>query len=323
MRAVLQAISDELIRLKYEGEQTVPVSEKTLIGLRALVRRRAGKAKTPGVEPGTESAAVGARSAAPGVTEAPTPRQPRAASLPIVLPALPATTPPSAKPLAPSLPPPPVVELPQGDKATRWAALQAIITTHPVCAAQVSPGKKLVLGVGPLDAKIFFVGDAPGEEEELAGEPFVGPAGQLLDRMIRGMGLERGQVYIGSLLCWRPLPLAAEGAEQLGHRSPTPEEMAFCLPFLQAAIDIVKPDLIVALGGSAAQGLLGGNFTTLAAARSKWHEVAGTPLMVTYHPSYLLRSASNRSKRAVWEDLLLVMEKARLPISEKQRQYFL
>jgi uracil-DNA glycosylase family 4 len=85
----------------------------------------------------------------------------------------------------------------------------------------------------------------------------------------------------------------------------------------------VQPELIVALGGTAAQGLLGAKFTTLGAARSRWHDFAGKPLMVTYHPSYLLRSGSVKSKRAVWEDLLQVMERAKLPISDKQRGYFL
>jgi DNA polymerase len=99
--------------------------------------------------------------------------------------------------------------------------------------------------------------------------------------------------------------------------------MSFCLPFLRAAIEVVQPDLLVVLGGTAAQGLLGDKFTTLAAVRSKWHEFAGRPLMVTYHPSYLLWSNSKRSKRAVWEDLLQVMERAGLPITEKQRGYFL
>ncbi len=222
-----------------------------------------------------------------------------------------------------ALPPPPVVTLPEWDKAARWAALKHAATQDPVCLANVRPGKKAVLGVGALDAKIFFVGEAPGAEEEIAGEPFVGPAGQLLTKMIAGMGLKREQVYIGNILCWRPQLPTPPGAEQIGNRAPTPDEMAYCLPYLRASIEIVRPQLIVALGGTAAQGLLGAKFTTLAATRSKWHDFGGTPLMVTYHPSYLLRSGTTKSKRAVWEDLLKVMERAELPISEKQRGYFL
>ncbi len=304
MRAVLQAISDELLRLKAEGDVSVPVTEETLRGLRAVVKARAAAAGSVIGDEAKESPAANVTAARPGA----------AFAKPVTMAA--------AAPAA-VLPPPPVVTLPEGDKATRWAALKEIATKDPVCLAQVRPGKKAVLGVGSLDAKIMFVGEAPGAEEEIAGEPFVGPAGQLLTKMIAAMGLRREGVYIGNILCWRPQLPTPPGAEQIGNRPPTPEEMAFCLPFLRASIDVVKPEMIVALGGTAAQGLLGAKFTTLGAVRSQWHDFGGTPLMVTYHPSYLLRSNSNRSKRAVWEDLLKVMERAALPISDKQRGYFL
>lgn len=318
MRAVLQAISDELLRLKSEGEHSVPVSDATLAGLRALVAAQAGTtaaatAKTTAVAAvaATPSAPAPARAAPPPLAFNPEP----AAARPVVK--LPAPV------AAPALPPPPVVVLPEGDKAARWAALKDMVANNPTCLANLRPGKKTVLGAGSLDAKIFFVGDAPGAEEETQGEPFVGPEGQLLTRMIGAMGVKREQVFIGSILCWRPQLPTPAGAEQIGSRTPTPEEMAFCLPFLRAAIDIVRPDLLVALGGTAAQGLMGAGFTTLGAARGNWNEFAGKPLMVTYHPSYLLRNGSNRSKRMVWEDLLKVMERAGLPISDKQRGYFL
>jgi DNA polymerase len=100
--------------------------------------------------------------------------------------------------------------------------------------------------------------------------------------------------------------------------------VAYCLPYLEAQIDIVEPALVVALGVSAAQGLLGpGTFKALGEIRGRWRERAGRPLMVTYHPSYILRSPTNRTKRLIWEDLLLVMAKAGLPISEKQQNFFL
>jgi len=99
--------------------------------------------------------------------------------------------------------------------------------------------------------------------------------------------------------------------------------MAFCLPFLRAQLAIVRPAVIVALGATAAEGLLGhGSFKALREVRSRWHDFAGRPLMVTYHPAYILRNQSNRSKREVWEDLLQVMERTGLPISEKQRGYY-
>lgn len=321
MRAVLLAISEELARLKAEGEQVVPVSEEALAGLRALVRAQAADA--PGAAatgapvplaptaPSFTRAAQGAADAGSAGGFAGSPMKAPAPAVRLA-PAAPAVV----------LPPPPVVVLPDGDKAARWAALQELAASHPVCRQHVRPGKKAVLGAGSLDARIFFVGDAPGAEEEAQGEPFVGPAGELLTKMIVGMGLKREQVFIGSLVCWRPSMSALSGAEQIGDRPPSVEEMAFCLPFLRAAVEIVRPTLLVALGGAAAQGLLAEKFTSLGAVRSKWHDFGGLPLIVTYHPSYLLRSASNKSKRAVWEDLLQVMERAELPISEKQRGFF-
>jgi DNA polymerase len=214
--------------------------------------------------------------------------------------------------------------LPAGDKVTRWAGLRDLVLNHPVCVAQVRPGKKVVLGVGSLDAQIMFVGEAPGAEEEIQGEPFVGPAGQLLTKMIHGMGLKREEVYIGNIMNWRPQLPGGSGPDQVGNRPPTAMEMAFCLPFLRAQIEIVQPMVLVALGKTALDGLLGpGRFKTLGEARGCWHEFAGKPVMVTYHPSYILREPTNRKKRLIWEDLLKVMDRTGLPVSEKQRAYFL
>jgi DNA polymerase len=222
------------------------------------------------------------------------------------------------------------VALPAGEKPARWQALQEQVLNDPVCRAHVRPGRKVVFGVGNLDARIMFVGEAPGAEEEQQGEPFVGPAGQLLNKMIRAMGLERGDVYIGNIMNWRPeLPSRGDGP-QVGNREPTAEEMAFCLPFITAQIDVVSPALIVALGATAARGLLGPHsFRTLGEVRGRWHDYRGRPLRVTYHPSYLLhkevdgRTAEQRAKRTAWEDFLAVMERAGLPITDKQRHFFL
>jgi DNA polymerase len=175
----------------------------------------------------------------------------------------------------------------------------------------------------------MFVGEAPGADEEDRGEPFVGRAGQLLDRMIKAMGLERSQVYIGNILNWRPeMPRNPDGS-QTGNRPPTAEEMAYCLPFIRAQIEVVAPRVLVALGKTAVDGLLGADrFKTMGAARGAWHEYGGIPLRATYHPSYLLRqegltsASAMKIKRDAWEDLLAVMERAGLPISEKQRGFF-
>ena len=221
------------------------------------------------------------------------------------------------------LPDAPEVKLPAGDKPERWNALLAMVKADPVCGQELRPGKQVVLGVGDLDAEIFFCGEAPGAEEEQQGEPFVGPAGQLLTRMIGAMGLKRAEVYIGNIMNWRPRLPTEEGREQVGNRPPTAAEMTYCLPYLRAQLDVVKPRVIVALGATAAKGLLGfDRFKALGEVRGKWHDFEGTPVMVTYHPSYILRNQSNRSKRVIWEDLLHVMERVELPISDKQRGFF-
>jgi uracil-DNA glycosylase family 4 len=176
----------------------------------------------------------------------------------------------------------------------------------------------VVFGVGDPEARILFVGEAPGEEEDLQGEPFVGRAGQLLTKMIGAMGLTREQVYIANILKCRPdMPAGSSG-----NRKPTNDEMDTCLPYLRAQIDVIQPEVMIALGGTAIEGLLGpvGGITRL---RGKFLEYRGIPLMPTFHPSYLLRNASNTEKRKVWEDLMQVMERTGMPISEKQRGYFL
>lgn len=318
MRLALTALTDELKRLRASGVKSVAVSEESLTALRGVVAAQ-GKKSVPPTPPSSSSA-----SASTKVDASPTPAKSMHSSPAPLRAAPPVAAPVAAEPKAPSLPPPPVVSLPAGDKAVCWEALRARVLGDPVCAGRVRPGKKVVLGVGSLDAKIMFVGEAPGAEEEIQGEPFVGPAGQLLTKMIQGMGLKREQVYIGNIMNWRPeMPLNAVGV-QYGNRPPTVEEMGYCLPYLRAQIAVVNPDVLVALGATAAQGLLGfGAFKTLGEVRGRWHGFEGKPLMVTYHPSYILREPTNRKKRMIWEDLLQVMERAAMPVSEKQRGYFL
>lgn len=303
--------------MKAAGVKTVPVDDGSLAALRRVVQARtAAPAAKPAVAV-TEAPSASVKEAPAAPAEPPAWRPPA----PTVAPArisVPATT------GAVTIPAPKPFTLPAGDKAARMDALRAHVLGDPVCGAHVRPGKKVVLGVGSVDARIMFVGEAPGAEEEVQGEPFVGPAGQLLTKMIGAMGLKREDVYIGNIMNWRPeMPVNASGV-QYGNRPPTEEEMRYCLPYLRAQIEIVNPDLLVALGATAAQGLLGfGSFKALGEVRGRWREFAGKPLMITYHPSYILRNQSNRSKRMIWEDLLKVMERAELPISDKQRGYFL
>lgn len=177
----------------------------------------------------------------------------------------------------------------------------------------------MVFATGNPEARVMLVGEAPGYQEEREREPFVGPAGQKLNDILKAMGISREEVYISNIVKFRP----ATPKQTTNNRKPTAEEMAACMPFVRAEIGIVKPECIIALGGTAAEGLLGleGSVTSM---RGKWHEISGTPVRVSYHPSYLLQSGgSNNVKRQVWEDMLAVMEKLGLPISEKQRGYFL
>ena len=188
------------------------------------------------------------------------------------------------------------------------------------CSNLVASRKNVVFGVGSIDAELMFIGEAPGAEEDEQAEPFVGRAGQLLTKIIQTMGLSREQVYIANILKCRP----DTPGQDYGNRPPTPEEMERCLPYLHAQIDLIKPKAIVALGATAVDGLFGKvpglGITKL---RGKWREYRGIPVMPTYHPSYLLRPNPNNIKREAWEDMLQVMERLQMPISEKQRGYFL
>ena len=185
------------------------------------------------------------------------------------------------------------------------------------CPNLASSRKSVVFGVGNINAELMFVGEAPGADEDAQGEPFVGAAGQLLTKIITATGLSRADVYIANILKCRP----DTPGQTSGNRKPTPAEMATCIPYLHEQIDLIRPKVIVALGGTAVEGLLGK--TGIMKLRGQWHTYRETPLMPTYHPSYLLRNQSLTEKRRVWEDMLAVMEKLEMPISEKQRNFFL
>jgi len=206
-------------------------------------------------------------------------------------------------------------------EANKHNALVAI--NERVCACTKCPNlansrTQTVFGVGNPDADLMFVGEAPGADEDARGEPFVGKAGQLLTRIIKAMGFAREEVYIANILKCRPdTPGSA-----YGNRPPTPREMQTCRPYLMEQIDIIQPRVIVALGAVAVEGLLGTR-APMRELRGRWNSFNGTPLMVTYHPAYLLRNQSPSEKRKVWEDMMQVLERLEKPISEKQRNYFL
>lgn len=178
----------------------------------------------------------------------------------------------------------------------------------------------MVFAVGNPNADIMFIGEAPGAEEERQREPFVGSAGQLLTKIISAMGLNRTDVYISNICKFRP-EIESQGS---ANRKPTPLEMRTCLPFVLAEIDIVQPKVIVALGTTAAEGL--GIEGAVSKNRGRYHSIRDIPVVVTYHPSYLLRQEQEgrgiAAKRQSWEDILMAMEKAGLPITDKQRGFF-
>jgi uracil-DNA glycosylase family 4 len=186
------------------------------------------------------------------------------------------------------------------------------------CAHLARSRTQTVFGVGNPDAELMFVGEAPGADEDARGEPFVGRAGQLLTRIIETMGLSRDEVYIANILKCRPdMPKGVPG-----NRPPTPEEMRTCISYLIEQIEIIQPRVVVALGATAVEGLLGAR-GAMRELRGKWRSYHDTPLMITYHPSYLLRNQSPGEKRKVWEDMMAVLEKLDRPISDRQRNYFL
>ena len=180
-----------------------------------------------------------------------------------------------------------------------WPQLERAVAGCTRCA--LAGGRtNTVFGVGDRAARWMVVGEAPGAEEDRQGEPFVGRAGQLLNSMLRAIGLAREQVFIANVLKCRPP----------GNRDPLPEEVRCCLPYLHRQIALIGPALIVCVGRIAAQNLLATD-TPIGKLRGRPHELApfGVPVVVTYHPAYLLRSPGE--KRKAWDDLKLAMEVAR------------
>ncbi|MBN1959496.1 MAG: uracil-DNA glycosylase [Deltaproteobacteria bacterium] len=157
----------------------------------------------------------------------------------------------------------------------------------------------IVFGTGNPKSRLLFLGEGPGRDEDLQGEPFVGAAGQLLNRMIFAMGLKRSEVYIANIVKCRPP----------NNRDPEPDEIAACLGFLQAQIRAIQPETIILLGRVAAQTILGES-TPISRLRGIWREYQGVSVMPTFHPAYLLRNPTD--KRLAWHDLQLVMKRLNL-----------
>jgi uracil-DNA glycosylase family 4 len=176
-----------------------------------------------------------------------------------------------------------------------WPALKACVANCTACALHAKRNKT-VFGVGDENADWLFVGEGPGADEDAQGEPFVGQAGKLLDNMLAAIALKReANVYIANIVKCRPP----------GNRNPQPEEAEACGAYLQRQIELIQPKLIIALGKVAAVKLLGRD-ASIASLRGQQHAYRGIPLLVTYHPAYLLRTLSDKSK--AWEDLCFAVE---------------
>jgi len=203
-------------------------------------------------------------------------------------------------------------------KTAAFADLRTRALACVKCPHLAASRKNVVFGVGSIDAQLMFIGEAPGADEDEQGEPFVGKAGQLLTKIIQATGLSRADVYIANILKCRP----DTPGQSAGNRKPTSEEMQTCIPFLHEQIDLIRPKVIVALGATAVEGLLG-KTAGITKLRGNWQTYRGIPLMPTFHPSFLLRPDGAAQKRNVWEDMLATMEKLGMPISEKQQNFFL
>ncbi len=175
---------------------------------------------------------------------------------------------------------------------TNWETLRQTIAACTACGLHQTR-TQTVFGVGNQQAEVMFIGEAPGFNEDQQGEPFVGRAGQLLNAMLESIGLDRSKIYIANILKCRPP----------NNRDPSPEEVALCTPFLKQQIELIKPKLLVALGRIAAHYLLDTK-TSLTQLRGKIYRYADTPLIVTYHPAYLLRTPSDKGK--AYGDLQMV-----------------
>jgi uracil-DNA glycosylase family 4 len=192
------------------------------------------------------------------------------------------------------LAPLPVSRVPVSEKAAALTAIQDEIGDCTRCPLAYAGRRKIVFGDGDANARLMFVGEGPGADEDASGLPFVGKAGQLLNNMIAAMGLKREQVYIANIVKCRPP----------NNRVPEPAEANVCTQFLVRQMDVVQPDVVVALGATAAMYLLGVK-QSLSSLRGHWHSCRGAKLVVTYHPAFLLRDP--RQKGEAWKDLQMVM----------------
>lgn len=257
-----------------------------------------------------DAVAVGTEAERSPSSPAPTASPPPAASTARTA-AHPVSTPPRWSAAASTAPAsnivPPTIETAVADAYTRARqadsldALRAALAAFDGCPLSRT-ATNLVFGDGAADARIVFIGEAPGAEEDRRGLPFVGPSGRLLDRMLASIGLDRSQVYISNTLFWRPP----------GNRTPTSSEVAVCMPFVTRMLELIRPNLLVTLGGPAATALLG-RTESVGRLRGRWFEFHSDglpkpiPATAMFHPAYLLRTPAQ--KRRAWSDLIAIKKR--------------
>jgi uracil-DNA glycosylase family 4 len=227
--------------------------------------------------------------------------EPRAESPPLPAPAPPATAAgPAGRPAGATGVQSSLLDRPGGSGRPGLEAVREALGECTRC--RLHEGRThIVFGVGDPDADLLFVGEGPGEQEDLQGIPFVGRAGELLTRMIeRGLGIPRNRVYICNIVKCRPP----------GNRTPLADEVSACRPFLDGQIDAVAPKAIVTLGKPASSLLLGRD-VSITRVRGVWHEYRGIPVMPTFHPAFVLRQYTEQNRRLVWEDLKAALERSR------------
>jgi uracil-DNA glycosylase family 4 len=306
MKEALKYIVEEFQRRYRDGEEQVFVADDHW---EWLLQQNASQPLTP-------DRAKSVESTTPVATKS------VESTIPVATKPVESTTPVATKPVEIKIKPPvpPQIKLtPTGTAAERLLQLRQQLLSCTESQTHIKPGEQLVFGDGNPQADIFFVGDAPNAEEAKCGKPLVGSSGELFDKMILTMGLHRQSVYVAHIVTWRP-----GNKDSAGSCPPTVEAMHFCLPYLRAQIEIVAPKVIVALGIHAVTGLLGAdNKQRITEMRGQWHTFAEVPLIISFHPNYLVEHGSKRTKRLAWEDMLAVMKRLNIPISKRQETYFL
>jgi DNA polymerase len=281
-RALIRVVRQRLEALGRAGIDRIPLPSMPAIKAAPATRRAA---------PANLRAVIEAASPAPSAVSPPSPQADPPPPIPVARPTMP-------PPVSGSLFEEPTIEVivPEAERAGLLGALAREVSACARCPHLASTRTQTVFGEGTPTARLMFVGEAPGADEDRTGRPFVGRAGALLTDMItKGMGLTRDEVYIANILKSRPPE----------NRTPLPDEMANCLPYLERQIAIIRPEFLCLLGKTAASALLE-TALPLGRLRNRWHRYRQIPTIVTYHPSALLRNPA--WKRDTWEDLQLLMK---------------